>query len=107
MALAIFIACNVYLFQDPQDKLAQLNNHKDLQPAELMENIIFSFDLPQNKKGPRPLENGVEDVLAKSPELLCEIGHQEFLWTVIRQHSVSGLFDIDDRALQVIPSEFK
>ena len=70
-------------------------------------NIIIPFNLPQSKKGPRPLEKGVQDILDKAPEMLYEMGKQEFLWIVSRQHSVSGLFDIDDKAQQAIPSEFK
>ena len=75
-------------------------------PAEPMENTILPFVLPPGKKGPKPLEADVIVILAKSPELLKGTAKEDFLWTVVRQQPVAGLFTIDERASQVIPSEY-
>lgn len=80
--------------------------HNYQPPAEPMENIILPFVLPPGKKGPKPLEDDAKIILAKSPELLNETAKKDFLWTVVRQQPVAGLFTVDNRASQVIPSEY-
>ena len=80
--------------------------HNYQPPAERMENTILPFVLPPGKKGPKPLEDDAKIILTKSPELLNETAKEDFLWTVVRQQPIDGLFTVDNRAPQVIPSEY-